>query len=580
MRQHLKRMVWLFVALMLICTPVTAGAVESAPVFTYTESMVSDLTGESPSTFAVQNAQYTTNTKLGNQLQGDARRVYDELVAKKDYIPLNADWVFEMSYTSTAYTSVFNYDADLAAAAEPQMTMILDAAAAFRYDHPEYWMLGNYMSVSTRGEGELSGNRYKWTLYYELTINGLTDVAWSKYNAGIQDALGAVDTSNRYNTVRSVHDYLCRQITYGYGIRPYSAYDALVTGQCVCEGYAKAFKILMDKYGIPCVLVRGNADNGVTVGGHMWNYVQMEDGQWYGVDVTWGDTDYNDWISDEYFLQGSNVFNRDHYPDGSITEEGYVFAYPKLATNAYPHTHEYETVITPPTCQARGYTTYVCKLCGFSNSTDYTETLPHTFSKNHACTVCGAVDPALLQETVYSDVVPGSWYQGPVYYAHYNGMMNGMSPGQFEPDGDVSRAMIVTVLWRLEGTPMVSDTGGFSDVEPNRWYTIAAGWAAENGIIRGYSSTEFAPEDVLTREQMTTILYRYTEYLNKDTSVAGEVNSFRDGNDVSGWAMSGMRWALGSGLINGMEGLLNPKGTATRAQLATVFMRYTENVIL
>ena len=179
----------------------------------------------------------------------------------------------------------------------------------------------------------------------------------------------------------------------------------------------------------------------------------------------------------------------------------------------------------------------------------------------------------------FTDVKADDWFLEAVKYAYDNKLMDGTSSTTFAPFMTTNRAMIVTILWRQAGSPVVNYAMNFSDVESGVWYTEAVRWAAAEGIVKGYSDTVFAPDDTVTREQLATILYRYAEYKEYDVSAKGDLTTFADGSTVSTWAADGMTWAVGAELITGKDGgKLDPTGTATRAEVATILMRFCENV--
>ena len=174
----------------------------------------------------------------------------------------------------------------------------------------------------------------------------------------------------------------------------------------------------------------------------------------------------------------------------------------------------------------------------------------------------------------FTDVKADDWFYDAVKYAYDNKLMDGTSSTTFAPLMTTNRAMVVTMLWRLEGQPKADATLSFTDVESGVWYTDAVRWAASEGIVKGYSDTVFAPNDTVTREQLATILYRYAEYKEYDVSARGDLTTFTDGSAVSTWAVDGMTWAVGAELITGKDGgKLDPTGTATRAEVATILMR-------
>ena len=178
----------------------------------------------------------------------------------------------------------------------------------------------------------------------------------------------------------------------------------------------------------------------------------------------------------------------------------------------------------------------------------------------------------------FADVADTAWYADAVQYVYENGMMNGTSATAFSPDATTTRAMIVTILYRLEGEP-AAEASGFTDVAANAYYADAVAWAQANDIVNGVSATSFAPDNVITREQMAAILYRYAQYKGYDISASNSLNAFADASQISSYAVAAMQWTNGNGLINGVTGTtLAPQGSATRAQVATILMRFCEDV--
>ena len=209
----------------------------------------------------------------------------------------------------------------------------------------------------------------------------------------------------------------------------------------------------------------------------------------------------------------------------------------------------------------------------------YTFTMPASNVKVSAVFNQAAVTPTDTHDCPaknFTDVNTALWYHEGIDYAIENGLMNGISADKFDPTGATTRAMLVTILYRVEGTPAVDTVAGFNDVENGTWYTDAVNWAADKGIVTGYSADTFGPTDNVTREQLATILYRYVQFKGVDVSV-GEttsITSFGDFNTVSDWAVSAIRWANGAGIINGTDARkLAPQATASRAEIATMLMR-------
>lgn len=176
----------------------------------------------------------------------------------------------------------------------------------------------------------------------------------------------------------------------------------------------------------------------------------------------------------------------------------------------------------------------------------------------------------------FSDVKTNDWFYEAVKYANENGLMQGVGDGKFAPAQNVTRAMIVTILYRAEGEPE-SDGSSFSDVKSSQWYTDAVAWASKEGIVKGYGNNLFGPGDNITREQFALILYNYAKWKELDVNKTASLAAFQDADKVSDWAKTALEWAVGAGLIQGRsEDVLAPKGAATRAEAAMLLMRFME----
>lgn len=187
-------------------------------------------------------------------------------------------------------------------------------------------------------------------------------------------------------------------------------------------------------------------------------------------------------------------------------------------------------------------------------------------------------------ENEFSDVSADSWYYNAVSYVTSEGLMKGTSEDLFSPGQKLSRAMTVTILHRLAGTPSAGTAASFADVESGSWYDEAVAWAAEHGIVTGYDATHFGPEDYITREQMAAIFCRYAEDAGMDTAAGGSsidlAAVFTDGSEVSPYAQASVKWAVDSGLISGRDdGTLDPKGTASRAEAAQILQNFCEKIL-
>lgn len=183
----------------------------------------------------------------------------------------------------------------------------------------------------------------------------------------------------------------------------------------------------------------------------------------------------------------------------------------------------------------------------------------------------------------FTDVVAGTWYYGAAAYAYNNGLFAGMTPTTFAPNATMTRAMLVSVLWRLAGAPAPKAPNTFVDVPDGAWYTDAVTWAAENGVVSGIGGSRFDPSGFVTREQTAEILYNYAHSKGYDVSARADLTAFPDAGSVSGWAKNALSWANAAGLINGTvrdgQTILDPQGSASRAQVAMILMNYVEHVV-
>lgn len=194
-------------------------------------------------------------------------------------------------------------------------------------------------------------------------------------------------------------------------------------------------------------------------------------------------------------------------------------------------------------------------------------------------TVSTRIEVEFTDESLpFTDVRRSDWFYEDVAFAYENGLFSGTSDTMFSPNASMTRAMLVTVLYRLEGEPSVRGRSGFSDVTFNSYYEDAVTWAADNGIVNGTSASTFSPNANVTREQMAAILYRYAQYKKYNTAASASLNGFTDHASVSGYAAASLEWAVAEKLINGSAGKLMPTGNATRAQVAAILHRFVENV--
>ena len=266
------------------------------------------------------------------------------------------------------------------------------------------------------------------------------------------------------------------------------------------------------------------------------------------------------------------------------------------------HEHNYNAVVTAPTCTEMGYTTHTCA-CGDSYVDTYVDALGHAWDegkvtkeptetetgvKTFTCTRCGEVKETIIPMQVvvadrFDDVSATSWSNPGIQYCVENGLMSGTGGDQFAPSIATTRAQIVQILYNLEGEPKVSGKTPFTDLT-NDWYQDAVLWAYQTGVVAGTSATTFEPDRPVTREQIAVIIMEYVTRVLKleRTWTPADLSIFPDAGSVSGWAKDAMADAVALGLIsgasNGGQTYLEPQGSATREQVATILMEFCKNV--
>ena len=177
----------------------------------------------------------------------------------------------------------------------------------------------------------------------------------------------------------------------------------------------------------------------------------------------------------------------------------------------------------------------------------------------------------------FDDVAASDWFSKEVLRAYSAGLMTGTGERLFSPNAPATRAMLVTILHRLAGSPE-AEGGGFSDVSGSAYYAAAVAWASKNGVVEGYEDGSFRPDQPITREQLAAVLYRYAMSRGVDVTASGDLAAYADAGSVSSWAADAMRWATGAGVLSGTANGLEPQGTATRAQAAAMLVRFTDLV--
>lgn len=438
---------------------------------------------------------------------------------------------------------------------------------AFDRDHPEvFWLSGTsklrILTAKVKYGTQTVEEAY---MFFTLADNSGFSLRTPDYQAagtvaaGIQkrdqlrDAiLASLTGTNSYEKVRQLNRWLTEHNEYNttpdlttIGNAPHECLSALagsigVNGP-VCDGYSKAFKVLCDKLGIPCVLADGYAKPRAQDAGeaHMWNYVQMDDKGWYGVDVTWNDPMVkgasgakSGYENEKFLLVGTNTMI-----------EGLTFGV------SHPETNR----------AANGGVSFINgpRLNGVS------------FDPSKAL-----INPLLH----FTDASADEWYAESVKYVYEKGMMSGTSATTFSPNATTTRGMLISILHRLDGEKS-APSAAFTDVPAGQWYANAVNWAVANGIAGGYGNGKFGAENIITREQMAAILYNFAKYKGYDLSAKGDLTKFTDHTQLGSYADSAMQWANGAGLITGTSATtLAPTGSATRAQAASILMRFCENI--
>ncbi|MBE6931774.1 MAG: hypothetical protein E7464_00115 [Ruminococcaceae bacterium] len=259
-------------------------------------------------------------------------------------------------------------------------------------------------------------------------------------------------------------------------------------------------------------------------------------------------------------------FGRPHYGIQEHTEELYLGRNVRFIGERALLNTEIEAIYTTPALESLPDPLFAGEGVIYGLSGTYAE----SYAKEHGIFFYP------LDGTPFIDVPEDSWYFPSVYFCYWNGIMNGTSDTTFNPTGISSRAMLVTTLYRLCGEPNPDgDSDYFADVPEYTWYTSAVDWAAENGVVYGTSATTFSPNAPVTREQVATILYRLGDLLGEDVATYSPISGFKDADQASAYAKSALMWAVDVGILQGNDkNMLNPLGATTRAEMATILLRY------
>mgnify|MGYP001651002666 FL=1 len=292
----------------------------------------------------------------------------------------------------------------------------------------------------------------------------------------------------------------------------FTAYAALAKGKAVCQGYATLYYAMCRAMGLPVRVI--------TSYDHAWNIVKLGSYYWYDMDSTW-DGQESSYSTLNYFLKGYSNFEASHPPEDEYLTSAFKSAYPISYYDYTPVDSDYQ-----PVCQFR-------------------------------------------------DVSPSSPYYYAIQDVADRGLFNGYNKYTFQPNGTMTRAMLVTVLWRMAGQPDVSQNTGFSDVPTGRYYSKAVAWAAQTGITNGYADGQFKPDRLLNRQQLSTFLYRYANHFGYSTAAYNDLSDYSDVDTIDDFAVDAMHWSVGAGIVNGYgNGTLRPTGNATRGQMAAMVSRF------
>ncbi len=360
-----------------------------------------------------------------------------------------------------------------------------------------------------------SGNCYaiKLSLYYYTTAE--EEATLSSAIDALTESLN-LESLSAYDQCAAIYDYITANVTYDY-----ASLNAIYDNDPSNDDYH-----IFTAYG---ALINGTAVcqgyaalfyamcyqvglpvRIITSTNHAWNLVRLK-AIWYNADSTW---DSLTETGREWFLLGmTNFAHSSHDREEEYTTVAFTTAYP-------------------------------------TSTLDYDTLSP------------------------YNDVSPNSTHYSDILRATSLGLFKGTSTYTFSPKMVMTRAMLVTVLWRMEGSPSANTTSAYSDVRVSSYYAQAVSWATENAIVYGVGDGKFNPNGEATREQVTTILYRYASYLNEDTSPSADLSGYRDSTSVSNYAKSAVQWAVATGLVKGTSSTtLSPKDSATREQLASLLIR-------
>lgn len=450
---------------------------------------------------------------------------------------------------------------------------------------------GDYLKWQYAGwdatqSGHVDGNTYYLTIKYTMTWY-TTAKQERVLDAKVDRILQSLDLNGKsdYEKISAIYSYVCSHVTYdtahdaddSYKLK-YTAYAAAVNGTSVCQGYSVLLYRLLLEEDIDCRFISGTG-NGAN---HSWNIVKLG-GKYYNLDATW-DAGSQQPI---YFLKCNENFTG-HVRDTAYKTKAFYRNYPMGNTDyeeqKKQHTHtygqtEFEWSSDLLSCIAR----FFCTLGDDIQQEACTVTVNEDGTRIASCTFDGKtytdqiISDTRRVEDIFTDVSANSWYRDAVQYAYDHALMNGVSATQFEPDGTLTRAQVAQILYNQAGKPDVAENDRFTDVAGDAWYYQAVTWAAEQSIVNGYPDGTFEPDRAITRQEFAAMLY----LCEGKPEVSGSLHdAFADGDTVAAWAADAMLWAYQSHILSGERSgedmVINPSDQATRAQAATIMMRYIE----
>lgn len=410
------------------------------------------------------------------------------------------------------------------------------AIEALRFDRPDaLWLKSMTFGYRWSTSDNTTFKVTDVTFGFRLLENGREKQLWEETMAQVNRIASTIDTTqDRYTQVKEIYAYLASINTYNHEPEgdeakrmSHQAYSALIPGDAyepVCDGYAKAFMLVCRELAIPCTLAVSKA--------HMWNNVRMDDDEWYNVDLTWEDTD-DQALSYTYFLVGSR------------TEVGGV-----------PFQDETDHVEQDP--------------CGTDDKWS-TVSLAYPEKNPKAYVYLGAPYP----QRTFPDVRWRDWFYQAVDQVYALGVLKGDNNGNFRPQSNITRGEFAQAIANSQQADLSNYTGtSFLDVSEGDWFAPAVAWVKEKGLMSG-AGDYFRPKDSITREEICVVLYNLTRTLSGGQLEDAPENNFPDKEQIASWARKAVNYCAQQQVVMGdSNGNFNPKSSARRCEVATIFVRY------